>query len=79
MAVFNTKVAREKQREHRRSLQCEMDRKCVQESNSEARCDHAELEKKVLEYASRRRERIEAFVQHVRNKHELYLKQACPY
>lgn len=37
-----------------------------------------DLEKKILDYASQREQRIELFVNSIRRKHMLYLERACP-
>lgn len=69
-------AAREKARERRKNLLYASDRKCVGVTSGDSMVD---LEEKILEYAAKRQERIETFVQNIRTKHRLYLEQACPH
>lgn len=41
--------------------------------------DGEDLEKKITDYASQREQRLDLFVKAVKNRHRLYLEQACPH
>ena len=80
IAIHSLQAARETVHKNRENLLYESDKKCVcaMLGESLATCDSADLEEKIVEYTHQRRRRIEAFVQHTRRKHRLYLEQACP-
>lgn len=70
-------AAREKASERRKNLLYASDRKCVGVASGDSMA--IDLEEKISEYAAKRQERIETFVQNIRTKHRLYLEQASPH
>ena len=74
--TYPLQAAREKARERRKDLLYTSDKKCVSVASDDSMVD---LEEKISEYAVKRQERIETFVQGIRTKHRLYLEQACPH